>query len=121
MPVRGYATMYAFPSIGEQKVVRYRENVLKWATAGGFLASFILLAIASVLITTGKHKLRVEVDAAVTVGIVISLFCACSALGMTMYRNDPLTILYRLMIWSTFITSCLLNGMLLVLVVGNTP
>lgn len=120
-PANGYSALYAFPSISEQKVIRYRENVLLWGTIGCFFASFVLLGIASVLITTGRHKLRVEVDAAVTVGVVVSLFCSCSALGMMMYRRDGLTLSHRLAVWSTFITSCLLNGMLLVLVMGNSP
>ncbi|POR38637.1 Uncharacterized protein TPAR_01156, partial [Tolypocladium paradoxum] len=120
-PFHGYAAHYALPSINEQKVARYREKVLLWATVGCFVASFVLQGIAGILISAGKRKLRVEVDAGVTVGVVVSLFCACTALGMTLYRRDPLTVTYRLMIWSTFVASCLLNGMLLVLVLGNTP
>lgn len=120
-PSHGFVGHYAFPSIGEQKVQRYRENVLFWVTVGCYAASFALLAISSVLISTGRHKLRVEVDAAVTVGVAFSLLSACSALGATLYRRDPLTMSYRVMVGSTFIASCLLNGMLLVLVVGNAP
>lgn len=120
-PARGYTAHYAFPSIADQKVIRYRENVLFWATIGCYGASFSFLAISSVLISTGRHKLRVEVDAAVTVGVALGLLCACSALGMSLYRRDPLTVSYRIMIWSTFVAACLLNGMLLVLVVGNAP
>lgn len=120
-PAHGFVGHYAFPSISEQKVVRYRENVLFWVTVGCYAASFALLAISGVLISTGRHKLRVEVDAAVTVGVACSLLGACSALGATLYRKDPLTMSYRVMVGSTFIASCLLNGMLLVLVVGNAP
>lgn len=118
---QGYAHHYAFPSVDDQRMRRYRERVLLWGTAGCFAASFVLLTITSVLISTGKRKLRVEVDAGVTVGVVVSLFCACSGLGMTLYREDPLPLLYRLMVWSTFIVVCLLNGMLLVLVAENSP
>lgn len=120
-PQFGYATHYALPSISEQKVQRYRENVLKWGTLGCFVVSFVLLGIAGVLILTGKRKLRVEVDAGVTVGVMISLFCAGSGLGMTLYRRDPLSIPYKLMVSSAFVASCILNGMLLVLVLGNAP
>ncbi|KAK7407924.1 hypothetical protein QQX98_009935 [Neonectria punicea] len=120
-PPTGYSTHYALPSLAQQKASRYRENALFWGTIGCFLASFLLLAIASILIFTGKHKLRAEVDAGVTVGVVASLFSACSALGMTMYRRDPLPFTYQLMVGGSFIASCILNGMLLILVVGNTP
>jgi hypothetical protein len=121
IPTQGYVGLYAFPSIAEQKVIRYRERVLFLGTIGCFVASFVLLGIASLLISTGRHKLRVEVDVGVTVGVMLSLFCACSALGMTLYRKDPLSVVHRLAVWCTFVASCLLNGMLLVLVVGNTP
>ncbi|KAK0387248.1 hypothetical protein NLU13_5561 [Sarocladium strictum] len=121
IPTQGYVGLYAFPSISEQKVVRYREHVLFLGTIGCFVASFILLIIAGILISTGRHKLRVEVDAGVTVGVVVSLFCACSALGMTLYRKDVLPLVHRLAVWSAFIASCVLNGMLLILVVGNSP
>ncbi|GAO18074.1 hypothetical protein UVI_02059920 [Ustilaginoidea virens] len=115
----GYATYYALPSIGEQKVQRYRERVLTWATLGSFVVSFALLGVSSVLLLTGRHKLHVEVDAGVTVGVVASLFCAGSALGMTLYRRDALTLTYNFVVWSAFVASCILNGMLLVLVLGN--
>ncbi|KFH41698.1 hypothetical protein ACRE_075960 [Hapsidospora chrysogenum ATCC 11550] len=120
-PARGYTAHYAFPSLADQKVIRYRENVLFWATIGCYAASFALFAISGVLISTGRRKHRVEVDAAVTVGAALSLLCACSGLGMSLYRRDPLSVSYRIMVWSTFIAACLLNGMLLVLVAGNTP
>lgn len=120
-PQLGYATHYALPSISEQKVQRYRENVLKWGTLGCFVVSLALLGIASVLILAGKRKLRVEVDAGVTVGVMMSLFCAGSGLGMTVYRRDALSIPYKLTVSSAFITSCILNGILLVLVLDNAP
>lgn len=120
-PAHGYTALYAFPSIADQKVLRYRENVLFWATIGCYAASFALLAISGVLISAGRHKLRVEVDAAVTVGVALSLLCACAALGMSLYRRDPLSIMNRIFIYATFVVACLLNGMLLVLVVDNAP
>ncbi|CAI6100128.1 unnamed protein product [Clonostachys chloroleuca] len=120
-PTQGYAAYYAFPSIGEQKNVRYRSNFLFWGTISCFLASFLLLAISGVLVMTGRHKLRVEVDAAAAVGVVMSLFFACAAVAMSLYRRDPLSISHRLVIGSCFIASCILNGMLLVIVASNTP
>lgn len=120
-PVHGFSAHYAFPSIADQKVSRYRENVMLWTTIGCFFVSFILLAISGVLITTGRHKLRVEVDAAVTVGVALSLLCACSGLGASLYRRDPMSVLHRITVGSVFAASCILNAMLLILVVGNAP
>jgi hypothetical protein len=100
---------------------RYDKNILFWSTIGCLVTSFALLSISAILIFTGKHKLHVEIDVGATIGVVASLFSACTALGMTLYRRDPLPLLYSLMVWSTFAASCLLNGMLLVLLVGNIP
>jgi hypothetical protein len=120
-PTQGYAAYYAFPSIGEQKNVRYRSNLLFWGTVSCFLASFLLLAISGVLVMTGRHKLRVEVDAAAAVGVVMSLFFACAAVAMSLYRRDPLSVSHRLIVGSCFTASCILNGMLLIIVASNTP
>ncbi|RMJ11783.1 hypothetical protein CDV36_008574 [Fusarium kuroshium] len=120
-PTTGYATHYALPSLSQQEASRYREKTLFWGTVCSFAVSYLLLLIAGTLISTGRHRLRAEVDAGVTVGVVASLFSACSALGMTLYRRDPLSLAYQLLVWVAFISACLLNGMLLILVVGNAP
>jgi hypothetical protein len=120
-PSQGYAAHYALPSLADQRTLRYRERFLFWSTVALFAASFVLLGIAGVLITAGRHRLRVEVDVASTLGVVTSLFCSCSALSTMLYRQDILTVSYRLMVWSAFVASCILNGMLLILIVGNAP
>ncbi|KOS20215.1 Uncharacterized protein ESCO_006227 [Escovopsis weberi] len=119
-PSHGYASHFALPSLSDQRMRRYRERVLMWGTVSCFAASFVFLGIAGILISTGRHKLRVEVDSGATVGAVVSLFCACSGLGMTLYREDALPLLYRAAVWVTFVVTCVLNGMLFVLVLGNT-
>lgn len=121
LPYEGYRTHYALPSVAEQHATRTRERALLLGTIGCFTASFVLLSIASILMSTGKRKLRVEVDVGVTVGVMVSLFSACSGLGMTLYRQDSLSVWYQLMVWSAFLASCLLNGMLLLLVLGSVP
>lgn len=120
-PTTGYATHYALPSLSQQQAHLYREKTLFWGSVSSFAVSFLLLLIAGTLISTGRHKLRAEVDAGVTVGVVASLFTACSALGMTLYRQDQLSLPHLFAVWTTFIASCILNGMLLILVVGNSP
>jgi hypothetical protein len=119
LPFSGFAGYYALPSVNEQRVERYREEVLSWSTIGSFAASFVLLAVASILLATGRHRLRVEVDAGVTVGVVASLFCACVGLGAMMLRTGTMSIMYQAAVWTTFVASCVFNGMLLILVVGN--
>ncbi|QPC68495.1 hypothetical protein HYE67_010726 [Fusarium culmorum] len=120
-PASGYATHYALPSLSQQQAHLYREKTLFWGTVGSFAVSFLLILVAGTLISTGRHKLHAEVDAGVTVGVVASLFTSCSALGMTLYRHDQLSLPHLMAVWTTFIASCILNGMLLILVVGNSP
>jgi hypothetical protein len=117
----GYATHYAtFPSINDQKFSRQRERLLFHIMLGCFFASIVLLTIAGTLVATGKKKLRVEVDAAVLMGMLASLFFATFGIGTMLYRQERLSWLHRILVGLTFVGVCILNGILLVLVVGNT-
>lgn len=117
----GYEAHYAsLPSIADQRMGLYKERVMFMATSGLFALAFMLWGIATVLIFTGRHKLRVEVDAGATVGSVVSIGCACTALALTMARWESLSGVNRAVVAMTFVTVCVLNGMLLVLVAGNT-
>ena len=118
---RGYETHYAaLPSINDQRIVRYRETMLIRGTIGCFAAALMLLGVASILISTGKHKLRVEVDAGVIMGVVASLGFACAALGMSMARRGNVSMASTAAVWASFPIVCALNGAVLVLVMGNT-
>lgn len=120
-PTAGFETHYAtLPSISDQRISLYKDRVMFLAISGLFAMSFLLLGIATVLILTGRHKLRVEVDAGATVGAVVSIGCACTALALTMARWESLSGANRAVVAMTFSTACVLNGMLLVLVMGNT-
>lgn len=117
----GYETHYAtLPSIEEQRMALYKDRLVLVVTGGLFAMSFLILGIATVLMFTGRHRLRVEVDAAVTFGSVVSLGCACTALALTMARWEYLGIGSRAVVAVTFPVVCIANGMLLVLVMGNT-
>ncbi|KAI1380971.1 hypothetical protein F4677DRAFT_441300 [Hypoxylon crocopeplum] len=114
-----YAALPATEEDYDYKMALYRDKVLTRTVIAAFVAAFILLAISGVLVATGRHKLRLEVDAGVTVGSVASLFCACMGLGAMLYRHFPVGLLYSLAVWAAFMAVCALNGMLLVLVVGS--
>ncbi|KAL1844154.1 hypothetical protein VTJ49DRAFT_3810 [Mycothermus thermophilus] len=60
----GYDRYYG-PHSDQRAVALFRDRVLFWATWGCFAVAFVLAGIAAVLIKTGKHKMRVEVDAGV--------------------------------------------------------
>lgn len=117
----GYAAHYStFPSISDQKFAQYREKLIFRGTIASFAGSILLLLIATLLIVTGKHKLRVEVDAGAIIGVVSSLFFATMGLGMMLYQTDRVGWIQRMIVCGTFIVICMLNGFLLVLVGGNT-
>lgn len=118
----GYDAHYAttLPSLEEQRVAKYRERVLLYGTLGAFTSAFVILTVAAVLMFTGRHRLRVEVDVGVTIGVCASLACACAALGMNMNRRESGGWANWLLVSGAFATVCLLDGGLLVMVVGNT-
>jgi hypothetical protein len=118
----GYETHYAahLPSVEAQRIARYRERVLFYGTIGAFAAAFMFLMVAAMLMFTGRHRLRVEVDAGVTIGVCASLASGCAALGMNMNRQESGGCVNWVLVIGAFTTICLLNGGLLVMVVGNT-
>lgn len=117
----GYVTHYAtFPSIKDQEYIRTRDILFFYGTIASFVAALILFLVASLLIATGKHKLQVEVDVGAIIGIVSSLFFATLGFGTMLYRIDELGWLHKSIVAVAFTGLCLLNGMLLVLVVGNS-
>ncbi|KAI1211557.1 uncharacterized protein F4807DRAFT_394112 [Annulohypoxylon truncatum] len=114
-----YAALPATEEGSDYQIALYHDKVLTRAVILAFVTAFILLAISGILIATGRHKMRLEVDAGVTVGSVASLFCSCMGLGAMLYRRYPVGFLYTLAVWAAFVAVCALNGMLLVLVVGS--
>lgn len=117
----GYETHWAtLPSVSDQRMAMYKYRVMFLVTSGLYAMSFLLLGISTVLMLTGRHKLRAEVDAGVTIGSVVSMGCACTALALTMARWDSLGISNKVVVSVTFATICILNVMLLVLVMGNS-
>lgn len=118
----GYEAHYAatLPSIGDQSMALYRDKVLQRGALGAFAAAAALLLVATMLVTTGRRRLRAEVDAGAVVGVVASLGCACAALAMTIARRGPPGVVGRLVAWMAFAAVCALNGVLLVLILGNS-
>ena len=117
----GYEPYYAtFPSVSDQKLAKNRERLLFRGTIASFMAAFLLLFIAALLAVTGRHRLRVEVDAGVIVGIVASLLFATLGFTAMLCRRTPLGILHVTCVSASFLTICILSGFLLVLVMGNT-
>ncbi|KAK4195928.1 hypothetical protein QBC40DRAFT_235488 [Triangularia verruculosa] len=118
----GYRPHYAaLPSINEQRIEQYRERVLFWATWGCFAVAYVLMGIATVLITAGRNKKRMEVEAGVTLGIMTSLGLGCAGVCMTVARQERMGWGGLVVGWVVFGGVCVANGVLLVLVVGRGP
>ncbi|KAI0431133.1 hypothetical protein F5Y09DRAFT_204657 [Xylaria sp. FL1042] len=115
----GFSSHSSFSSL-DVKMGQYQDRMLTRAIIVAFMAAFVLLGVSGLLVVTGRRRLRLEVDAGAAVGSVASLFCACMGLGAMLYRQYPGGRLYTLVVWTTFITVCVLNGILLVLVAGSS-
>ncbi|KAI1270150.1 hypothetical protein F5Y18DRAFT_4929 [Xylariaceae sp. FL1019] len=116
-----YTTASAYHTTAEDyKVSQYRDVVLTRSVIIAFATSFILVGISGLLVFTGRHHYRLEVDAGATAGSAASLFCACMGLGAMLYRQYPNGYLYCLAVGAAFIAACVLNGLLLVVVVGSS-
>ncbi|KAK0701467.1 hypothetical protein B0T21DRAFT_378708 [Apiosordaria backusii] len=118
----GYRPHYAaLPSINDQRIEQYRENIFFWVTWGCYAVAYVLMGIAAVLITAGRQKKRLVVDVGVTLGIMTSLGLACAVICMTVPRQERMGWLGLVARWVAFAGICAANGVLLVLVVGNAP
>lgn len=117
----GYATHYAtFPSIDDQRFTRERAQLLFRGTIGSFVASTFLMVIAGILVLTGKHKLRVEVDAGVFAGIASSLFFATLGFAAMLYDIDRVGMVHRLVVSVVFGVICVMNSFIMILILGDT-
>ncbi|PVH68061.1 hypothetical protein DL98DRAFT_442096 [Cadophora sp. DSE1049] len=116
----GYRTPYAtFPITSDQELAQYRERPLFRGAIGSFVVALLFLLVASILVFTGRHRLRVEVDAGVFVGVIASLFSATLGFGCILYHRERLGWLYQICVGVTFAVMCVLNVMLLLSIAGK--
>ncbi|KAI9054117.1 hypothetical protein LZ554_001288 [Drepanopeziza brunnea f. sp. 'monogermtubi'] len=116
----GYATHYAtFPSIKDQRFSRSRETWLFRIMLGSYAGSLILIFITSILFSTGRRKLMVEVDAGAVAGCVASLCFALGGIMAALCRQEKLGWLHITCVWVAFMGLFALNLMLLFLVLSN--
>lgn len=147
----GYRTLLAappsaalLPSLPHQRLaLQHRDTLLRRVTWAALTCSAALCVVAVVLVATGRHRLRLEVDAGATVGVVASLCCAAAGLGCMLARRqrrggrvDPwsgaISVVAggetagvpgweRTATWLAFAACCAVNGAVLVLVAENSP
>lgn len=114
-PLPGYATYHALPSLGAQRLSRYRARILLRATAACLVAAALFAMVAAALLSAGRKKQRAQVDAGAGVGVVASVFAGCGAVGMDLVRGGGWW--WRGIVWAVAATVLVVDGMLLVLVV----
>ncbi|KAJ2891993.1 uncharacterized protein MKZ38_010459 [Zalerion maritima] len=111
----GYEPYYAsLPSINDQKIEGFKNMALSRATLGLLLISSVLLIVAAILISTGRHKLMVEVDVGVTIGVATALACSFIGLAMFLVRTDRKETAEAAVVWTWFTIVCGGSGALLV-------
>lgn len=117
----GYATHYAtFPSVNEQKLIQERKKLIVRGIFAAFTASVLLTAVAGILVATGRHKLRIEVDAGVFTGVAASLFFATMAFAGMLYEHERIGAGYRWAVIVTFVVMCVLNSFIMAMVMSDT-
>ena len=117
----GYAAHYAtFPSINDQKLIQERKKLVMTIIIGTFVGSTVLTAISGILVATGRHRLRVEVDAGVFTGVAASLFFATMAFAGMLYEHERIGTAHRWAFILAFIVICVLNSFILTMVMIDT-
>ncbi|KAI9643131.1 hypothetical protein NHQ30_008866 [Ciborinia camelliae] len=116
----GYVAHYAtFPSVADQRLSRFQEQVLLFTMITCFFFSTLCEAASALLLATGRHKLRTEVDLGALMGALIGLCLAIGGLICMACRNERLGWVHRGAV--LIATTSLLIGsiLLLIMVLGN--
>lgn len=110
VPQRLYST---FSPKFQSPAVRARESLLFRSCIASFAASFLLLIIAGILVTTGRKKAATTVDLGVIIGVASSLVFAVIGVGSMVGMQNNVGWVHRSIVLVTFIIVGLGNGGLL--------
>lgn len=109
-----YDARYASLSIHDRKMEDFRNAALARGSLGLFFISSVFMVVAAILVSTGRHKKRVEVDVGVTIGIATALGCCFVALALFLLRTDRKGAAETAIIWIWFVIVCGGSGAFLV-------
>lgn len=112
-PLRSSSTLH------QRNVRNSRETFIFRAYIAAFILSYIVLALSTILQSTGRHKASIEVDTGVILGVVVALFCGIGGVGLMVSRQDTLSRLHRAAVLLAFCVVCAGGGYLLALI-GST-
>ncbi|QSZ33166.1 hypothetical protein DSL72_002752 [Monilinia vaccinii-corymbosi] len=116
----GYVAHYAtFPSVADQRLSRFQEQTLLSTMIACFFFSALSEAASMLLLATGRHRLRTEVDLGALMGALLGLCLAAGGLICMACRKERIAWVHRATVFIT--TTVLLIGsiILLVMVIGN--
>ncbi|ESZ92351.1 hypothetical protein SBOR_7261 [Sclerotinia borealis F-4128] len=114
----GYVAHYAtFPSVADQRLGRFQEQTLLFTMIACFFFSAFSEAASTLLLATGRHKLRTEVDLGALMGASFGLCLAVGGLVCMACRNEKLGWAHRGAV--LIITTVLLIGSIILLIMVN--
>ncbi|KAL8869128.1 MAG: hypothetical protein Q9174_004501 [Haloplaca sp. 1 TL-2023] len=99
--------------------VQARESLLQRCCIAFFLASFVLLLVATCLASAGRRKAVFKVDIGVITGVVFSLVFAVAGVGCTFKRTTRVGHLQRALVFGALTLVCVGSGVLLAGVVDG--
>ncbi|KAL8970431.1 MAG: hypothetical protein Q9183_001525 [Haloplaca sp. 2 TL-2023] len=99
--------------------VQARESLLQRCCVAFFLASFVLLLVATCLASAGRRKAVFKVDIGVITGVVFSLVFAVAGVGCTFKRTGRVGHLQRALVFGALTVVCVGSGVLLAGVVDG--
>ena len=109
-PQRRYST---FPNSPHARARQSRETLLFRFCVASFLASYVVLAIAAILTSTGRRKSFLAVRVGVLLGVVWSLIFAVVGVGTTIARTKKLDWMHRATVILVVAIVCVGNGIVL--------
>jgi hypothetical protein len=116
----GYITHYAtFPSVSDQRVSLMHERICFILTIACYLLSAVFLTLSATFLATGRRKLRLEVDLGALLAAILGMFLAVVGLVCTLQRKDKLGLIYKGIVFMTFVLLCGAGSTLLVVITGN--
>lgn len=101
--------------------IHHRGHMCHWFIWSCFAVSFVLDGLLALIMKPGYQTKRLRSDAGMAFGITASLGSACTSLGMVLARRGAFGQTVVLVYWTLFASSCVLSGMLLVMLMRDMP
>ncbi|KAL8909763.1 MAG: hypothetical protein Q9207_000073 [Kuettlingeria erythrocarpa] len=108
---RQYSTFHDRQKL--QSVFEARELLLARCCVAFFIASFVLLAVAALLASTGRRKAVFKVDVGVIMGVTFSLVFSIAGVVCMFKRRQHIGIILKITVFAAVGMVCIRSGVLL--------